>query len=290
MLSGNLKNEIKDYFFITLGCTIYGLTALSLLVPHKIIGGGATGLATIFYYLSQESLNIGVGFALINGLLLLFALKILGPKFGLKSLYGIVVLIVVLAVFQPYFNEPFLEDKFMSTIIAGMLVGLGIALSFNAGGSTGGTDIIVMIIRKFRNVSAGRMLLYIDTAIILCAISIGAGLEEITYGFVLMGIVAYTVDFILIGKKQSAQFFIISENHEEVAQRISEDVNRGVTLLSGEGWYSKHGKKVIFVVVPKKDALMVLRIVKQVDPKAFMTMNTVMGVFGEGFEHIQEIK
>ena len=285
-----LKNELKDYILITIGITLYSLAILVLLVPHKIIGGGATGLATVVYYLTDGLIPIGVGYAILNSVLLLLAIKLLGPKFGIKTIYAMGLLTLLLSVLQPIFSEPLLDDKFMSTIIAGIIAGIGISFAFTSGGSTGGTDIVIMIVRKYRNVSAGVLILYIDSGIILSSLAIGVGVEEITYAFVLMGIMAYTVDFMLVGKKQSAQLFIFTSEYEIVADKISMEIKRGVTVLEGKGWYSKESKKILFVVVPKRDATAVLRIAKSVDSRAFMTMNTVMGVYGEGFEGLQEIK
>lgn len=275
---------------IALGMLIYAVAALGFLVPHKIVGGGATGMSTIIYYLTNKTIPVGIGYGLINIVLVGIALKILGPKFGVKTVFAIIVGSTFLSVLQPLIPEPFVSDKFMSSIIAGMLTGLGIALALSEGGSTGGTDIVAMIVTKYKNVSPGKMIMYCDCGIIASSLLINFNIEGLMYGYVMMGVVSFTVDFILTGKKQSAQLFIFTEKYEQVAERITEEVNHGVSVVDCKGWYSKQDKKMLIVVVRKNEAIDVLRIAKQVDPSVFMTMNTVMGVFGKGFEEVKGVK
>lgn len=275
---------------IALGMLIYAVAALGFLVPHKIVGGGATGLSTIIYYLTDKTIPVGIGYGLINILLVGIALKVLGPKFGLKTVFAIIVGSTFLSILQPLIPEAFVSDKFMSSIIAGMLTGIGIAVALSEGGSTGGTDIVAMIVTKYKNVSPGKMIMYCDCGIIACSLFINFNIEGLMYGYVMMGVVSFTVDFVLTGKKQSAQLFIFTEKYDQVAERITEEVNHGVTVVDCKGWYSGQAKKMLIVVVRKNEAIDVLRIAKQVDPNVFMTMNTVMGVFGKGFEELKGVK
>jgi len=286
----HLRREVKAYLLITLGMLIYSIGALGFLVPHKIVGGGATGLSTILYYLTDQKIPVGIGYGLINILLVGLALKILGPKFGAKTVFAILVGSTLMSVLQPLIPEAFVSDKFMSTIIAGIMAGVGISIALSVGGSTGGTDIIAMIFTKYRNVSTGKMLMYCDSIVILCSLLINFNIEGLMYGFVMMGVLAFTVDFILTGRKQSAQLFIFTDKYELVADRINKEIGHGVTVVDCVGWYSGEAKKMLFVVVPKNEAINVLRVAKQVDPNVFMTMNTVMGVFGQGFEEVKAIK
>jgi len=291
MMQGkNLKKELRSYLLITLGMLIYAMAALGFLVPHKIVGGGATGLSTIIYYLTDKTIPVGIGYGLINILLVGIALKVLGPKFGIKTVFAIVVGSTFLSILQPLIPEAFVSDKFMSCIIAGMLTGIGIAFALSEGGSTGGTDIVAMIVTRYKNVSPGKMIMYCDCLIIACSLVINFNIEGLMYGYVMMGVVSFTVDFVLTGKKQSAQLFIFTEKYDQLAERITEEVNHGVTVVDCEGWYTKQNKKMLIVVVRKNEAVDVLRIAKQVDPGVFMTMNTVMGVFGKGFEDVKEVK
>lgn len=290
MKTKNVKQEIRSYLLIALGMLIYAIAALGFLVPHKIVGGGATGLSTIIYYLTDKAIPVGIGYGLINILLVGIALKVLGPKFGIKTVFAIIVGSTFLSVLQPLIPEAFVSDKFMSSIIAGMLTGIGIAIALSEGGSTGGTDIVAMIVTKYKNVSPGKMIMYSDCGIIACSLFINFNIEGLMYGYVMMGVVSFTVDFVLTGKKQSAQLFIFTEKFDQVAERITQEVNHGVSVVDYKGWYSGQAKKMLIVVVRKNEAVDVLRIAKQVDPNVFMTMNTVMGVFGKGFEEIKGVK
>lgn len=286
----NLRQEIRSYLLIAFGMLIYAVAATGFLVPHRIVGGGATGMSTIIYYLSGETIPVGVGYFLINIVLVGIGLKVLGPKFGVKTVFAIIVGSVFLSILQPLIPEAFVSDKFMSSIIAGMLTGIGIALALAEGGSTGGTDIVALIITKYKNVSPGKMIMYCDCGIIASSLLINFNIEGLMYGYVMMGVVSFTVDFVLTGKKQSAQLFIFTEKYDEVADRITQDVNHGVSVVDCKGWYSGQSKKMLIVVVRKNEAIDVLRIAKQVDPNVFMTMNTVMGVFGKGFEEVKGVK
>lgn len=285
-----MKKELRSYLLIALGMLIYAVAALGFLVPHKIVGGGATGLSTIIYYLTDKAIPVGIGYGLINILLVGAALKVLGPKFGVKTVFAIIVGSTFLSVLQPLIPEAFVSDKFMSSVIAGMLTGIGIALALSEGGSTGGTDIVAMIVTKYRNVSPGKMIMYCDCLIIASSLFINFNIEGLMYGYVMMGVVSFTVDFVLTGKKQSAQLFIFTEKYDQVAERITQEVNHGVSVVDCKGWYSGQAKKMLIVVVRKNEAVDVLRIARQVDPNVFMTMNTVMGVFGKGFEEVKGVK
>lgn len=283
-------NEVRSYSIITLGLLLYAFSATAFQIPNKIVGGGATGIGTIIYYLTDGLIPVGISFFLINLVLVGIALKVLGPKFGVKTIYAIFVGSFLLSIMQPLFPESLVSDKFMCAIIAGILTGTGIALALAQGGSTGGTDIIAMLVTKYKNVSPGKMLMYCDCGIIASSLFINFNIEGLMYGYVMMGVVSFTVDFVLTGKKQSAQLFIFTEQYDEVAEKITEQFMRGVTVVDCTGWYTGQSKKMLIIVVKKSEALEVLRIAKRVDPNVFMTMNTVMGVFGKGFDEVKGVK
>ena len=290
MYKKSVQEEIKSYLLIAFGMLIYAVAATGFMVPHKIVGGGATGISTIIYYLSNQTVPVGVSYFLINVVLVAIGLKVLGPKFGIKTVYAIIVGSAFLSILQPFMTAPLVSDKFMATVVASMLYGLGIAIALAQGGSSGGTDIIAMVIAKYRNVSPGKMLMYCDCGIIACSWFINSNIEALMYGFVVMGIVSFTVDFVLTGKKQSAQLFIFTDKYEEVANCIAIESNHGVSVVDCTGWYSRQTKKMLIVVVRKNEAIDVLRVAKRIDPNVFMTMNTVMGVFGKGFDEVKGVK
>ncbi|MDR0982910.1 MAG: YitT family protein [Culturomica sp.] len=286
-----LAEEIKSYLYIFLGIAMYTFSVSAFLVPHKIVGGGATGVATIVYYLTSQAVPIAATYLIINVILLAVGVKLLGPKFGIKTIFGIASSAVLLGFWQPLLPaEALVSDVFMSTIIAGIVNGIGIAIAISYGGSTGGTDIVALIINKYRNITPGKVMLYCDCVIIAGTLLINFDIEGLMYGYVLMGVASITVDFVLSGQKQSAQLFIFTEHYNEVAENITQTFQRGVTVVDCVGWYSGQAKKMLIIVVRKNEALEVLRIAKRVDPNVFMTMNMVMGVFGKGFDDVKESK
>lgn len=295
MKNKNLLKEIKPYLIITFGMLIYSFAATGFLVPHKIVGGGATGISTVLFYLF--GIPVGVGYALVNIILLAIAMKILGPKFGIKTIFAIAVGSIFLGIMQPLMPVDGIlpDEKFMSTIIAAMLTGLGIGIAISVGGSTGGTDIIAMLVTKYHNVSPGKILMFCDFCVIAMTLLIYDHIDReavggLIYGYVMMGIVSFTVDYVLTGKTQSAQLFIFTDKYDEVARELTDQVHRGVTLIDAKGWYSGQDKKIILIVARKHEASEVLRIAKQVDPNVFMTMAPVMGVFGKGFDEVKGVK
>ncbi|CCZ08111.1 YitT family protein [Culturomica massiliensis] len=285
-----ILEEIKSYVIIALGMLMYAFSATAFQIPNKIVGGGATGVGTVIYYLTDGLIPVGVSYFLINVVLISIALKVLGPKFGIKSIFAICVGSFLLGILQPLFPESLVTDRFMCAVISGILTGAGIALALAQGGSTGGTDIVAMLVTKYRNVSPGKMIMYCDCGIIASSLLINFNIEGLMYGYVMMGVVSFTVDFVLTGKKQSAQLFIFTEKYEEVAERITERFVRGVTVVDCTGWYTGQAKKMLIIVVRKNEAIEVLKIAKRVDSNVFMTMNTVMGVFGKGFDEVKGVK
>ena len=295
MKNKNLLKEIKPYLIITFGMLIYSFAATGFLVPHKIVGGGATGISTVLFYLF--GIPVGVGYALVNIILLVIAMKILGPKFGIKTIFAIAVGSIFLGIMQPLMPVDGIlpDEKFMSTIFAAMLTVLGIGIAISVGGSTGGTDIIAMLVTKYHNVSPGKILMFCDFCVIAMTLLIYDHIDReavggLIYGYVMMGIVSFTVDYVLTGKTQSAQLFIFTDKFDEVARELTNQVHRGVTLIDAKGWYSGQDKKIILIVARKHEASDVLRIAKQVDPNVFMTMAPVMGVFGKGFDEVKGVK
>lgn len=295
MKKQSMWSAVRPYLIITFGMLIYAFAATGFLVPHKIVGGGATGISTVLFYLF--GIPVGVGYFLVNIILLIIAMKVLGPKFGVKTIFAIAIGSLFLGIMQPLMPVDGIlpDEKFMSTIIAAMLTGIGIGLSITVGGSTGGTDIIAMLVTKYHNVSPGRVLMVADFCVIAMTLLIYDPLDReafggLIYGYVMMGIVSFTVDYVLTGKTQSAQLFIFSEKYDEIARELTNQVHRGVTLIDAKGWYSGQEKKIIMIVARKYEASEVLRIARQIDANVFMTMAPVMGVFGKGFEEVKGIK
>lgn len=280
-------NELKSYAIITLGLCVYSFGWTAFLIPSEIVAGGAGGIGTLIYYASGETIPVGYSYLVINVFLILIALRVLGSKFGIKTIFGIVVGSLLLTMQQKFFSEPLVDDKFMATIIGGILGGAGIGITFTQGGSTGGTDIIAMMVNKYYNISPGRIILYLDIFIIASSYFLFKDISTIVYGYVVMGVAAYTIDMMISGSKQSAQLFIISKNYEEVAAKLSEETGRGLSMVHTTGWYTREETKMLMLVVRKHETQHVFKVIKEVDPQAFISMGSVMGVYGLGFEEIR---
>lgn len=280
-------SEVKSYAIITLGLFIYSFGWTAFLIPSKIVAGGVGGIGTLIYFATGEQIPVGYSFFVINLVLILIALKVLGSRFGIKTIFGIVVGSIMLALQQKFITAPLVEEKFMCSIIGGILAGVGVGITLTQGGSTGGTDIIAMMVNKYRNISPGRIILYIDLFIVGSSYIIFEDISTIVYGYVEMGVAAYTIDMMISGSKQSAQLFIISKKFEDVAARLSEETGRGISLLDSTGWYTKEKSKMVMIVVRKHETQHVFRVIKDIDPNAFISMGSVMGVYGLGFEEIR---
>ena len=278
--------EIQDWSIIIFGLFLYSIGWTGFLLPNEITTGGVTGIAAIIYFAS--AIPVGITYFCINGVLLLLSIKILGFKFSIKTIVNVIILTFLLSVLQTIIKEPLVKgEPFMSCILGGVLCGLGLGLVFNFKGSTGGTDIIALIINKYHNISIGKGLLVCDLLIISSSYFVFQSIEKIVYGIVVMGVVSYTVDMVLNGARQSVQFFIFSDKYEEIADTIIEQAHRGCTILDGTGWYTKKTTKVLVVMAKKNESVTIFRIVKNVDPTAFISQTSVIGVYGNGFEQIK---
>jgi len=175
-------------------------------------------------------------------------------------------------------------EPFMACIIGGLLAGAGVGTVLTANGSTGGTDIIALIINKYRNITPGRAMLYSDLIIICSSYFLFHSIDKILYGLTTLAVSTYAVDMVVNGDRQSVQFFIFSSKFDAIAERINNEAHRGVTVLDGMGWYSKEPAKVLCVMARKNESVKIFRIVKQVDPNAFVSQGSVIGVYGKGFD------
>lgn len=288
-----IRREFKDYLFITLGLISYCLGWAAFLLPYQITTGGTAGIAAIIFY--STGFPIQNTYFLINLVLMIFAVKFLGPRFSIRTTYAIVMLTFLLWFFQLLFKDSagnpiqFLgeEQDFMACIIGAGLCGLGLGIVFTNNGSTGGTDIIAAIVNKYRDVTIGRMVMYCDIVIISSCYFVFNDFRRVIFGFVTLFIIAATLDWVINSARQSVQFFIFSKEYANIADRILIETDRGVTVMSGIGWYSKQEVKVLVVLAKKSQSLDIFRLVKDVDPNAFISQSAVIGVYGEGFDKLK---
>jgi uncharacterized membrane-anchored protein YitT (DUF2179 family) len=293
-----IVSNIKEYLIITLGLLCYTAGWCIFIIPHEMVGGGVSGIGALIYY--ATGFPVSYSYFIINFVLLLIALKVLGKGFGFKTVFAIVMASLFFKILPDIIPQSFIDEiaisngKLMSAIIGGAISGVGITLTFSQGGSTGGTDIIALMITKYRNVSPGKIILYLDIIIIASSLllpndlNMGAKFANVVYGYMVTGLCASTLDLLLSGMKQSIQMFIFSKNYAAIADRISNELRRGVTVLDGQGWFSKQNGKVLLVIAKKTDMNFLYKIVKEEDKDAFMSEGSVRGVYGQGFDQIKK--
>ena len=302
-MNRSLAVLFKEYCLVTLGVMAYALGWSIFLLPNNLIGGGVSGFASILYY--ATGLSMGVTYFVLNVILLIVGTKILGTGFGGKTIYAIFMTSIMLSIMPKVIPTDFIHEfavsngKMICTILGGIIAGTGIGLSISQGGSTGGTDIVALVWCKFSPASPGRVILIVDVVIILSSLMFPSYTETgelipfteklaiIVYGLIQVTVSGYAVDMYLSGSKQSVQAFIFTKKVEEMADAIAFDMKRGVTVIPSKGWYSKEERNVLMVVTRKTDLNLLLRYVKGIDPDAFLSVSSVMGVYGQGFDTIK---
>jgi len=280
-----LISEVRSYAIITLGVFLIALAWMGFMIPSHIVGGGINGVSSLLYL--ATGIPIGVGILFFNSILVVLAIRILGLGFGIKSVFSILMMVLAFSLFQYYIKEPIVKDKFMAAIIGGILNGASVGLVFTQGGSTGGVDIIAMIINKYRNMTPGKVILYFDVCVITSSYLIYPHIENIVYGYVVMAVGSYVIDLVLTGANQTVQIFIFSQKNNEIADTVGKDLKRGVTLIKGIGWYSKTEQEILMILMKKTELPYFFRAVKAIDTNAFISVSTVMGVYGQGFDNIK---
>ena len=297
---------VKEYFLITLGILIYTSGWTIFLTPNNMFGGGVSGISAIIQF--ATGIKMGYTYFVINALLLLISLFIIGPSFGVKTVYAIFLASFCLNIEQTLIPTQFIQDialsngKLLCSIIGGSMAGFGIGMSISQGGSTGGTDIIALIITKYRNVSPGKVILLMDVFIIAFSLLVpsydsnGQALPFVdkfitaVYGMITVTVCGNVADLYLSGSRRSVQLFILSHEHVAIADMITTEFHRGVTVLDGKGWYTKQQASVLMVITRKTDVNILLRAIKRIDPDAFLSISSVAGVYGKGFDSIKENK
>lgn len=293
-------SEVKDYFFISLGLLIYTISFVLFLMPYQIVAGGATGMSAIIYY--ATGFHMQYTYIIINGLLLIMALFILGFKFMVKTIYAILLLAILITLMQAIVPKqpnglpiqllgP--GQDFMSMIIGCVLTGVALSTVFLHNGSTGGSDIIAASVNKYHDISLGRVLIAIDFCIIGSCMffpAFGTYLErahKVMFGLCVMTLENFSLDYIMNARRESVQFLIFSSKYQELAEAIGTETGHGVTILDGHGWYTGKEVKVLCVLAKKFESTTIFRLIKFIDPRAFVSQSSVVGVYGEGFDEMK---
>lgn len=321
-LQKNALTLVKEWLLVTLGILIYTTGWALFLIPNNLVGGGVSGISSMIQYATGGIIQMGYSYFVLNAILVIAAIVILGMGFGAKTIYAIILASIALR-FLPGMVPPAIiktlaidNGKLLSVLMGGLLAGIGIGMSISNGGSTGGTDIIALIWTKYHNVSPGKVILLLDFIIIGSSLFIPSYVNEldaagqpvldaagnpvmfkmplaekvttVLYGLILVTVNSYVLDMYISGSQQSVQLFILSKEYEKIADAISKEMHRGVTVLDGKGWYTKQETKVLMVITRKTDLNLMLRYIKQLDPNAFLSVSSVNGVYGKGFDTIKK--
>jgi uncharacterized membrane-anchored protein YitT (DUF2179 family) len=322
ILQKTLFTHIKEWLLVTLGILIYVTAWAVFLIPNNLIGGGVSGISSMIQYATGGAIQMGYSYFVLNAILVAAAIIILGMGFGAKTIYAIILASIALRFLPDMVPATIIKTlaidngKLLSVLMGGLLAGIGIGMSISNGGSTGGTDIIALIYTKYHNVSPGKVILVLDFIIIGSSLLIPSYVNEldangmpvldaagnpvtfkmpfaekittVLYGLILVTVNSYVLDMYISGSQQSVQLFILSKEYEKIADAISKEMHRGVTVLDGKGWYTKQDTKVLMVLTRKTDLNLMLRYIKQLDPNAFLSVSSVNGVYGKGFETIKK--
>ena len=322
VLQKTLFTQIKEWLLVTLGILIYVTGWSIFLIPNNLIGGGVSGISSMIQYATGGTIQMGYSYFVLNAILVAAAIFILGMGFGAKTIYAIILASIALRILPEMMPVTIVKTlaidngKLLSVLMGGVMAGIGIGMSISNGGSTGGTDIIALIYTKYHNVSPGKVILVLDFIIIGSSLLIPSYVNQldasgvpvldasgnpvmfkmpfaekvttVLYGLILVTVNSYVLDMYISGSQQSVQLFILSKEYEKIADAITHDMHRGVTVLDGKGWYTKQDTKVLMVLTRKTDLNLMLRYIKQLDSNAFLSVSSVNGVYGKGFDSIKK--
>lgn len=283
----NILREVRDYVMIAVGMLLYASGWTIFLLPNDITTGGVPGIASIIYFAC--GLPVQYSYFAMNAVLLMLSIYILGWKFSIKTIYAVFTLTFLTSVLQEWTQGlQLLHDQpFMACVIGASLCGGGIGVAFSSNGSTGGTDIIAAIINKYRDITLGRVILICDLVIISSSYFVLQDWEKVVYGYATLYICSFVLDQVVNSARQSVQFFIISKKYEEIGHHINEYPHRGVTVIHGSGFYSGTDVRILFVLAKKSESNIIFRLIKDIDPDAFVSQSAVIGVYGNGFDRIK---
>lgn len=291
--------RVRELALITLASAAYAGAWLALVLPYGIISGGMTGLCNLLYYVTGVS--VAVAYPVVNALLFLAAFKFLGWKFFARTLYSICAISAFAWLGEKLLTDPATgqlvkilgDERFMAMLLGCSITGLSLATLFACSGSSGGSDIIAAVANKYFDVQIGTALATIDFLVIGSGLffpQLGEPLERVrfvAFGLCAMGVENMTIDYVLNRLQRSVQFLIFSKKHEELAKAIAEATQHSMTLLDGHGFYTGSDVKVICMLARMNESVEILRIIKRIDPTAFVSQSRAIGVWGEGFSRIK---
>jgi uncharacterized membrane-anchored protein YitT (DUF2179 family) len=288
----------KNYSFIVLGSFILAAGYVFFITPYKIVPGGVLGISIVIHYLTEgvftfapSGLPVGMMGFLMNIPLTLIGIRILGPRFGIKTILGFFLtsgFIDLLAYL--WGSGPLVAgDALLSSVFGGVLIGFGLGLIFKSRATSGGSDIIAMIISKYTRIMPGQLLIYIDSVIVLVGLIAFRDWRIPMYSWIVIFITGKVVDSFLTGANYDKSLFIITDKYDEIRDKIINDLNRSGTLIRGTGLYRESEKKIVFTTVNRRELVMLESYIKEIDEHAFMTVFDAREVLGEGFKPLNEV-
>ncbi len=290
------KKWIKDYSFILIGSFILAVGFVYFITPHKIVPGGVYGIAIVVHYLTTgvfhfwpNGIPIGLFGLVLNIPLTIAGIKILGPRFGIKTIIGFVLTSVFMdgiTYLRPDGNIPLVDDVLLSSVFGGVLIGFGLGLIFKSRATSGGSDIIAMIIAKYSHLQLGKLMIYVDSVIVLIALFAFRDWHIPLYSWVVIYIAGRAIDMTLEGANYNKALLIISNKHLEIKNKLLFDLERGGTYLRGEGMFTGEEKRIIYTVVSRREVAILEEFISQIDPDAFITIMDAKEILGEGFQNL----
>ena len=281
----DVLKEVRNFVFITLGLALFAFGWTAFMIPHELTGGGVSGIGAILYFALK--IPVGISTLVLNLILVAIAWKVLGRKFCVNTIICSVILSTFMTIGQAVFTQPLVDDKFMCTLIGASLAAFGVGMAINWGGNTGGTDIVALMIGKYRNVSYGRITLYTNLVIVGSSYFIVHDLEKLVYSMVVMFVYTVVSDVVIDGYKQSYQIMVFSKKNKEIAERINTELHRGATFIKATGSYSKEESEILLIIAHRTDKVLITRIIKEIDDTSFISISKTYGVFGKNFDQLK---
>jgi len=279
---------IKNYSLIIIGAFIMASGFVLFITPHKIVPGGVYGISIVLHYIFDTP--VGLTALFFDVPLTLIGIKVLGPRFGMKTVVGFTATALFMDTLTYLYGAQALvpDDPLLSSIFGGLLVGIGLGLIFKSRATSGGTDIVAMMISKYTKMPVGQLLIIIDSVIVILGLVVFQDWRIPLYSLIVIFITGKVVDIILEGMNYDKVLFIISEKHKEIGDKIVKDLNRGGTFLKGEGMYTGSDKSIAFVVVNRREMTMLQDYIHHIDPKAFVTVLNSNEILGNGFRSLKD--
>ena len=290
-----IRRGMADYLILTLACFIFAFAWEGFMIPNGMSAGGMMGLCTVIQYATGGIIQAQYSYFVINAFLIIVAVIAMGIGFGFKTIYCIVMSSLAMQLLESWpalasveGNFFYVPERVLIPIIAGVLEALGIGLVLRYGGSTGGTDIIALMVNRYWPVSLSKAFMVSDLLVVTLLLLLpDKHFSDMVYGIVEIVIFSLMIDFVVGGRKESYQLLVFSSRYEAIADHIVDNMDRGVTVLQATGWYTKAGKNVLLIIIGKKELPSLTKVIKEVDPKAFMSVSPTSNVYGEGFEEIK---